>query len=362
MDGRHPLAGDGHVAAVDLGGTKILAAIVAPSGQIVSRAKRSTGKDHRPAAVLDRIADCVRRAAQAAGVEPGQLGGVGIGAPGPVDAERGALRTAPNLEGWQDVPVVAELERRLGVPVALDNDVRVAVIAEGAAGAGRGCRDWIALWPGTGIGGGVVLDGKVVIGVNNSAGELGHMTVKAGGPKCGCGGRGHLEAMASRSAIVRWIQKRIDKGDKTSLTRKVGKDVRDVRSDDLREAFDAGDRLVTRAIERGARYLAIGIANMANAVNPELVVLGGGLIEAMGEPFVRMVEKNVRKHTLKAATADLRVVASQLGDDAGITGAALLARRLAPPPGPSPNAGTRGRGDAESAARASGEGGRGEGG
>ena len=109
MDGRHPLAGDGHVAAVDLGGTKILAAIVAPSGQIVSRAKRSTGKDHQPAAVLDRIADCVRRAAQAADVEPGQLGGVGIGAPGPVDAERGVLRTAPNLEGWQDVPVVAEL-------------------------------------------------------------------------------------------------------------------------------------------------------------------------------------------------------------------------------------------------------------
>src|SRR5438552_6459090 len=120
MDGRHPLAGDGHVAAVDLGGTKILAAIVAPSGEIVSRAKRATGKDHRPGPVLDRIADCVRRAAKDAGVDPGQLRGVGVGAPGPVDAERGALRTAPNLEGWRDVPVVAELERRLGVPVALD--------------------------------------------------------------------------------------------------------------------------------------------------------------------------------------------------------------------------------------------------
>ena len=224
---------------------------------------------------------------------------------------------------------MAELERRLGVPVALDNDVRVAVIAEGAAGAGRGCRDWIALWPGTGIGGGVVIDGEVVTGVNNSAGELGHITVKAGGPKCGCGGRGHLEALASRTAIVRWIEKRVEKGDKTSLTRKVGKDVGEARSDDLREAFDAGDKLVTRAIERGAKYLAIGIASVANAVNPELVVLGGGLIEAMGEPFVRLVEKNLRKHTLKAATADLRVVASQLGDDAGITGAALIARRLA---------------------------------
>src|SRR5205823_13035999 len=153
-------------------------------------------------------------------------------------------------------------------------------------------------------------------------------------------------------AIVRWIQRRVDKGDKTSLTRKVGKDVRDARSDDLREAFDAGDKLVTRAIERGAKYLAIGIASVANAVNPELVVLGGGLIEAMGEPFVRLVEKNVRKHTLKAATSDLRVVASKLGDDAGITGAALLARRASQRPAPDggippssrPDAATRRRG------------------
>jgi glucokinase len=332
MDGPHPLAGEGHVAAVDLGGTKILAAIVAPSGQIVSRAKRPTGKDHRPGPVLDRIADCVRRAAQDAGVEPGQLRGVGVGAPGPVDPEHGALRSAPNLEGWHDVPVVAELERRLGVPVALDNDVRVGVIAEGAAGAGRGCQDWVALWPGTGMGGGIVIGGEVLTGANNSAGELGHITVKADGPKCGCGGRGHLEAMASRGAIVRWIARQVEKGEKTSLTRKVGRDVRNAKSADLREAFDAGDKLVTKAIERGAKYLAIGIASVANAVNPELVVLGGGLIEAMGEPYVRLIEKNVRTHTLKAATAELRVVAAQLGDDAGITGAGLIARRLSARP------------------------------
>jgi glucokinase len=329
MDGQHPLAGDGYVAAVDLGGTKILAAIVAPTGEIISRAKKSTGKDQRPEVVLDRIADCVRRAAESAKIDPAQLRGVGIGAPGPIDAENGVIRTAPNLEGWQDVPVAAELERRLGVPVALDNDVRVAVMAEAAAGAGRGCQNWIALWPGTGIGGGVVLNGEIITGVNNAAGELGHMTVKAGGPKCGCGGRGHLEALASRSAIVRWIARRADKGARTSLTKRVGRDVGDAKSDDLRAAFDEGDKLVTRAIERGAKYLAIGIANVANAINPELVVMGGGLIEAMGEPFVQMVEKRVRKQPLLAATAGLKVVASQLGDDAGITGAALIARRRA---------------------------------
>lgn len=323
----NPLAGDGYVGAIDLGGTKIAAAIVGPDGQIVARAKRSTGKDHRPEVVIDRMADVVRKAAQEGGVDPTTLRGVGIGAPGPIDAEHGAIRTAPNLKGWQDVPLRDELSRRLGVPVALDNDVRVAVIAEGAAGAGRGARSWIALWPGTGVGGGVVIDGKVVTGTTNSAGELGHITIKAGGPKCGCGGRGHLEALASRTAIVKWIAKRVEEGDKTVLTKKVG-NVMEARSEDLREAFTSGDKLVTRAVRRGARFLAIGAASIANAVNPELVVLGGGLVEALGEPFARLVEKEVRKLPLAAATGHLKVAISQLGDDAGITGAALIARRL----------------------------------
>lgn len=273
------------------------------------------------------MADVVRKAAQEGGVDPTTLRGVGIGAPGPIDAEHGAIRTAPNLKGWQDVPLRDELSRRLGVPVALDNDMRVAVIAEGAAGAGRGARSWIALWPGTGVGGGVVIDGKVVTGTTNSAGELGHITIKAGGPKCGCGGRGHLEALASRTAIVKWIAKRVEEGDKTVLTKKVG-NVMEARSEDLREAFTSGDKLVTRAVRRGARFLAIGAASIANAVNPELVVLGGGLVEALGEPFARLVEKEVRKLPLAAATGHLKVAISQLGDDAGITGAALIARRL----------------------------------
>jgi glucokinase len=328
MEAPHPLAGDGYVAAVDLGGTKILAAIVTPSGEIVARTKRSTGKNHSPAAVLDRIADCVRRAATEAGVDASELRGVGIGAPGPVDAANGVLRTAPNLEGWSDVPVAGELSRRLVVPVGLDNDVRVAVIAEAAAGAGRGVRNWVALWPGTGVGGGLVIDGNVVTGSSGVAGELGHMTIKAGGARCGCGGRGHLEALASRSAIVRWIARRVERGDRTILSKK-GDDLLDTKSDDLADAYRSGDKLVVKAIQRGADFMAIGIANVANAVNPELVVLGGGLVEAFGDDYVRLVEKNVRKYPLAAATANLRVVASQLGDDAGITGAALVGRRAA---------------------------------
>jgi glucokinase len=323
-----PLAGEGYVGAVDLGGTKVLAAIVSPTGEIVSRAKKSTGKDGRPGPVLDRIAETIRKAAQTAGVEVGQLRAIGIGAPGPVDAEAGVLHTAPNLDEWHDVRVADELTARLSVPVGLDNDVRVAVMAEQASGAGRGVRNWIAIWPGTGIGGGLVLDGQLWRGATGAAGELGHITIKAGGPRCGCGARGHLEALASRSAIVRELAKRAKKGHRTMLEELAG-DVEKSKSGDLAEAFQKGDKEVVRAVERAAKYLAIGIASVANTVNPELVVIGGGLTEALGEPFVRLIEKELKGRPMTAATDRLRVVQSQLGDDAGITGAALVARRRA---------------------------------
>jgi glucokinase len=326
---RPALAGEGFVGAVDLGGTKILAAVVSPDGAIVARAKKSTGKSSAPETVIDRIAACVREALETAGVEPSALRAVGIGAPGPVDPERGVLRTAPNLEGWHDVPLADELGRRLGVPVALDNDVRVAVLAEANAGAGRGVRNWVAFWPGTGIGGGVVLDGQILRGATNTAGEVGHITVKAGGPRCGCGGKGHLEALASRSAIVRDIARRVKKKGEKTLLSEIARDVEKAKAGELAEAYRRGDKLVVKAIERAAKYLGIGVANIANTVNPELVVLGGGLTEALGEPFVRQVEQEARRRPLAAATAELQVVQSQLGDDAGVVGAALVARRLA---------------------------------
>ncbi len=321
------LAGDGYVVAIDLGGTKILTAIVGPTGEIIGRKKKSTGKNHDPAVLIDRIAECVREALLASGLEIGVLRGVGIGAPGTVDFTNGVVSHAPNL-GWHDVRLKAELERRLGVPVAVDNDVRIAVRAEHAIGIGRGVRHMIGIWPGTGVGGGIVIDGEVVTGATNSAGELGHITVKAGGPLCGCGGRGHLEALASRTAIVKYIEKRVQKGDSTIL-QKSEDAISKTRSEALAKAYVHGDKVVTKAINRAARYLSIGIASIANTVNPELVVIGGGLVEALGEPFVRRIADGVRGQPMIAATENLRIVRSALGDDAGAMGAALIARRLA---------------------------------
>ncbi len=321
------LAGEGFVGAIDLGGTKILAAIVSPAGVVVGQAKKkSGGRSHDAAAVIDRIADCVREAAASAGIQTDLLRAVGIGAPGPVVAETGVVTVAVNL-GWRDVPLKAELERRLGVPVVVDNDVRVAVLAEYLAGAGRGTRHLIGIWPGTGIGGGVVVNGEIVTGANNAAGEIGHVTIKAGGPLCACGGRGHLEALASRTAIVRDVGERIAKGQKTLLTKIVDGDVSRATSGDLAEALRQGDKIVTRAIARSAKYLSIGIASVANLLNPEMVVLGGGLVQALGEPFVRQVAAKVEGRPMLAATGPLRIVQSSLGDEAGIVGAALVARR-----------------------------------
>jgi glucokinase len=322
------LVGDGYVGAVDLGGTKILAVVVAPDGRIAGRAKKkSTSRGSDAAIVLDRIAECVREAASQAGIAPSEIRAIGVGVPGPVVRETGVVTAAVNL-GWKDVPVRDELERRLGVPIGLDGDVRTAVLAEHRAGAGQGARNMVGIWPGTGIGGGVIINGAIVTGATNSAGEIGHMTIKAGGPLCACGGKGHLESLASRTAIAKWISGRVQKGDKTVLTTMVAGDVARATSGDLADAVAQGDKLAIKGIERAAKYLSIGIASVANLVNPELVVLGGGLVQALGEPFVRQIATQLNGRPMLAATRDLKVVMSQLGDDAGVIGGALIARWL----------------------------------
>lgn len=323
-----PLAGDGFVGAVDLGGTKILAAVVSPDGRVVARAKKSTGRNHGAGPVIDRIAECVREAAKGAGIEAADLRAVGIGAPGPVIPETGVVTVAVNL-GWHDVPLRAELEQRLGVPVVVDNDVRVAVLAEHVVGAGRGAASLVGMWVGTGIGGGVVVNGEIVPGTSNAAGEVGHMTIKAGGPVCACGARGHLEPLASRSAVVKYLARRVKKGHKSALTHIVDGDVATSTSGDIAKAYRQGDKLVVEAIHRSTKYLSMGIASVANLLNPSIIVLGGGLVDALGEPYLRQVRHELEGRPLLAATRAVKVVQAALGDDAGIIGGSLVARHAA---------------------------------
>lgn len=326
MSATDPLTGEGCVAAIDLGGTKILAAIFGPDGAVMSRAKVMTRAKRGPDAVVEAMADAVRDAAAEAGIEPEQIVGIGVGAPGPMDPEAGIVKEAPNL-GWFQYPLAPALRAELDRPVFLGNDVTLAVFAEHLAGAGRGVRHLVGIWPGTGVGGGIVVNGELYGGAGHLAGEIGHMTVKAGGPKCGCGGRGHLEALCSRTAIVKEIARQVKRGKSTDLEKLAGGDVLDATSGDIAKALRRDDKLVKRVVDRAARYLALGIAGAVNLLNPEVVVLGGGVVEALGEPFVERVGAYVRKEPLQASTAEVRVVKSALGDDAGIVGAALLVRR-----------------------------------
>jgi len=321
------LIGEGYVAGIDLGGTKILAAIFAPDGTIVSRSKVLTGSVGG-LDVIDRMAAAVREAAGVAGLSLSQITAVGTGVPGPVNPDTGVVHVTPNIPGWELMPLRDELSSRLGIPVAVDNDVRVAVIAEHGAGAGQGARNMVAVWPGTGVGGGIIINGKIYTGAGSYAGEIGHITVKVGGAPCGCGGRGHLEAYCSRTAIVKRLHKLVRSGHKTRLTRIAGKNILKAKSSDIAEAASLGDPLVLDVLERTARYLAVGIASVSNLLNPELVVLGGGVVEALGAPYIDLITAFVREQPFAATTGPLRIVQSALGDDAGVTGAAIIARQI----------------------------------
>lgn len=322
------LRGDGYVVGIDLGGTKILAAVFAPDGHIVSRSKVLTGR-RGGLDVVERMAVAVREAVKVAQLDLTDVRVVGTGVPGPVDPNTGIVQMAPNIPDWDLMPLREQLSSRLiGIPVATNNDVRVAVIAEHGAGAGIGTKDMVGIWPGTGVGGGLILNGEIYTGTASYAGEIGHITVRIGGEPCGCGGRGHLEAYCSRTAIVRNLQKHVKKGERTLLTRVIGKDLSRVKSSDLAQAAALGDKVVLEVLDRAARYLAIGVASIANLLNPELVVLGGGVVEALGDPFVETVTNYVRTEPFAATTNPLRILASALGDDAGVTGAAIIARQL----------------------------------
>ncbi len=320
--------GKEYFVGVDLGGTKILAAVFSPALKCLGKSKRSTKAERGAQAVIDRIARCVSDAVDECDLDLKLCRGVGIGAPGAVDFEAGKVVFAPNLD-WKDLPLKKELEKRLEVPVFLDNDCNVCSLGVYEKELGAKPASMVGMFIGTGIGGGLVLEGKPYSGMSHTAGEIGHMVVQVDGPKCGCGRKGCLEAVASRTAIFKRLQTAIKDGEKTELTDIVGEDLSDLKSSHLRKALKRGDKLVKRTIEDAARYIGIGAANLINILNPEYVVLGGGVIDALEDEMFGAIVESAREHTFPGADRGLKIVASKLGDDAGITGAAVLARRCA---------------------------------
>ncbi|MBN2472869.1 MAG: ROK family protein [Anaerolineae bacterium] len=311
---------------IDLGGTKILAAVISPKGKILGQAKAPTPANEGPDGVLASITATVREAVQSAGLTLADVGGMGIGSPGVVDTSTGVVRFAPNLSNWDEVPLGRKLSKALDIPVVVGNDVDVATYGEYALGAGVGSKSLAGIFPGTGIGGALILDGKLHVGARGSAAEIGHMTLLAGGPLCGCGRRGCAEAIASRTALERDLWTAIRFGRETILTEYIKDDGR-IRSGALAKAAEAGDLLVLEILLRTGRYLGLLAGSIANLIDPEVIVFGGGLIEACGPWMMPTIRGTAQQHFINRLDIDkVRIEVATLGDNAGVMGAAMLAR------------------------------------
>jgi glucokinase len=312
------------VIGVDLGGTNIVFALTDLAGKILYRLKVPTmaleGRDK----VVARMVEGIRRVMEESGTPAKELQAVGVGVPGPISSHKGIIYSAPNLPGFENLRLKALLERKTGLPVFLENDANAAAMGEKWAGAGKGVDSMLMLTLGTGVGGGIVLDGKLYSGVNDTAAEFGHMVIDPGGPICGCGQRGCLEQYASATAIARRAREAVMAGTQSSILTLAEGDPSKITSRMVHQAALDGDRLARQVWDDTAVFLGIGIANLVNIFNPQMVVLGGGVMLAGGD-LLKPVRQEVLKRAFERPAKTAQIVSAKLGDDAGVIGAAAVA-------------------------------------
>ena len=310
---------------VDLGGTKIQVVVVDDKHEVLGQARRPTPTKGTPADVKDAIAAALVEAADAAGIKTSELSSIGVGSPGEIDPRTGAVSQARNLPGWEGTyPLADALAEACGAPVAVGNDVQVATNAEFELGAGKDYRSLLGVFWGTGVGGGLVLDGKPWVG-RGAAGEIGHVVVRLNGARCPCGRRGCMEAYAGRAAMEAKARREVAKGRKTDLFKIMEERGRErLTSGIWARAAKKEDALALELIDRAIEHLGAGVASACNILDVECVVIGGGLGVRFGEPYVRRIEKAMMPH-LFASDHPPDVKMASLGDLGGAIGAALLA-------------------------------------
>lgn len=313
-----------YTIGIDLGGTNIKGGICAPDGTLVVRHMLATEGERGPEHVLARMAGLVGALLRTSGVPRQRILAVGVGAPGPMSQARGVIHHAPNLPGFVDLPLRERFSALIDLPVVLENDANAAAYGEFAVGAGRGVRDMVMLTLGTGIGGGVVLDGRLWRGRFDNAGEVGHTIVVLDGRPCPCGQRGCLERYASANAVAERVEEAIRAGADSRLRARVEAGER-LDAQDVLQAVEQGDELATRIWEEMCRYLGLAAVNLQHVVNPELIVFAGGLINA-GDRLLVPVRREFERLSWRIAPDAPRLVLATLGNDAGTVGAALLAR------------------------------------
>lgn len=315
--------GEKYAVGIDFGGTKVLAGVVEmSSGRLIATSKKKTRNPNDHGDVNKRLTTVVDEALAAAGLVAKDLSGIGIGAAGMVNRDKGVLLSAVNL-GLSEVPLTQPLSEYYGVPAKLGNDVEVATLGEMRFGAGKGCDHFICIFVGTGIGSGLVVDGKILRGATGTAGEIGHTVLYPAGRSCGCGASGCLEAYASRSAIAKLVANEVSRGMECVVQDKIDHTKGILRSKAISQALEAGDPLVTRAVIDAARYMGLGLASVANFFNPKRIILGGGLVEA-SDMYFRLAAEEAHHRCLPIARKKLDIVKAALGDHAGIIGAAML--------------------------------------
>ena len=312
------------ILGIDLGGTKILTAVTNTQGKILSRDHSITPAKKGQEAVIKSILESVGRALEQARIAAVDLTAIGLGAPGLSNPETGILFTSPNLPGWKDVPLRDIIEKELGRKAFLINDANAAAMGELHFGAGRGARNFIYITVSTGIGGGIINDGKIYMGSTGTAGELGHMVIDDGGPQCNCGNKGCWETLASGTALAREARHRIKEGAATSILKYADGNIEKINAEAIHEAAQAGDKLANELIAQTAYYLGVGLANLINIFNPEVIVIGGGLSN-IGDMLLKPAFEEAGRRAFRQSYQAVRFARAELGRNSGVLGAAAYA-------------------------------------
>jgi glucokinase len=309
---------NGPVVAVDVGGTKIMTTLFGADGKMQAKDVRPTLVTEGADAVVERLYGAIQDILKNSNVTPSQIQAISIACAGGIDTAKGIVVTpSPNLPDWSGLPLADIIKEKTGVITYVLNDASAAALGEQRYGAGKGVKDLVLLSLGTGIGGGIIIDDKLYLGADGGAGELGHMTVEAGGLPCGCGNTGCLEMYASGRAVVAEVAARLRRGEKSSLAQNIEK----LTAEMVGEAAQKGDKLARDVINRAAFYLGVGMVNIVNIFNPQMIVVVGGMA-GLGDMLIAPGRKMVAERAFSISSQNIKIVRAGLGNEAGVYGAA----------------------------------------
>ena len=318
-----------HVAGIDIGGTKLATVVADSTGHILSKARKPTLAERGPEYALQLLFDMVRETVELADLEQDSISAIGVSCGGPLDTKTGVVYSPPNLPGWDALPLKAKLESEFEIPVTIENDANASALAEYRFGGGRGYDALLYMTMSTGIGGGIVINGQIYHGANDSAGEVGHQILLPDGPTCGCGKRGCLEALCSGPAIARRaqvaIRKQLETGKtaNTELLKLTDGHIETVKSEHVLAAAQTGDTLALQLVDETAYYMGWGIANLVNILNPDIVLLGTIAIAA-GDLLLNPIRKTVTEFAMTRPGEAVKIEPAQLGEALGDLAAIAL--------------------------------------